>query len=166
MMLVRQLTSLSEAKYLVLIIILLSLALGFFVGKRVDEALLPSENILEDISSDDLNVLIDIHNSSQKTVVENNDPVTEPKNPAPVIPEEEKKSFSKIKKLMDEQISIDMRREINAKLTPTEVKPEIIKTPNGVLIKPTQEAMSVAITLVDEDGSLIVVDITDPLPLD
>ena len=67
---------------------------------------------------------------------------------------------------MDEQISIDMRREINAKLTPTEVKPEIIKTPNGVLIKPTQEAMSVAITLVDEDGSLIVVDITDPLPLD
>ena len=165
-MLDRQIAALSEAKFSVSILIVLSLVLGFLIGREGEGSISSSENIIENLQSDDLKKLIEIHNTKKNQNAGLIDPGPISQSPSPVIPEEERQTFNKIQKLLDQQVSIDMRRQINAQLTPADAEPEIIKTPNGVLIKPTQEAMSVAITLVDDDGSLIVLDITDPLPLD
>lgn len=70
-----------------------------------------------------------------------------------------------IKKLMDEQINNDKRREINARLTSTEVGRVEVKTEYGGSMNLSGSAAAIAIRLVDDDGDLIVVDITRPLAL-
>lgn len=70
-----------------------------------------------------------------------------------------------IKKLMDEQIDNDKRREINARLTSTEVGRVEVKTEYGGSMNLSGSAAAIAIRLVDDDGDLIVVDITRPLAL-
>jgi len=161
-MLVRQLTSLSEAKYLVLIIILLSLALGFFVCKRVDEALLPSEN-LEQAPSVIIPIDPPLKSKSEDLLL-----LDEKKKQSPdAYPIKSDKSGKKsdIKKLMDEQISNETRKIINERLLSNVNQYEFKKTEDGGRRHRNGRWSAVAISLVDENGNALMVDITSPLPL-
>jgi len=161
-MLVRQLTSLSEAKYLVLIIILLSLALGFFLGRGVDELLLPSEN-LEQAPSVITPIDPPLKSKSEDLLL-----LDEKKKQSPdadSIKSDKSEKKSDIKKLMDEQISNETRKIINERLLSNVNQYEFTKTEDGGRRHRNDRWSAVAISLIDENGNALMVDITSPLPL-
>jgi len=166
-MLARQLTSLSEAKYLVLIIILLSLALVFFWGRGVDEPLLPSENLEKDPSVISPNIITPV-DPPLKTTSEDLLLSEEKKKPSPEadpIKSDKSEKKSDIKKLMDEQISNETRKIINERLLSNVNQYEFTKTEDGGRRHRNDRWSAVAISLIDENGNALMVDITSPLPL-
>ena len=161
-MLVRQLTSLSEAIYLVLIIILLSLALVFFWGRGVDEPLLSSEN-LEQAPSVITPIDPPLKSKSEDLLL-----LDEKKKQSPdadSIKSDKSEKKSDIKKLMDEQISNETRKIINERLLSNVNQYEFTKTEDGGRRHRNDRWSAVAISLIDENGNALMVDITSPLPL-
>ncbi|MAV76054.1 MAG: hypothetical protein CBD32_03205 [Actinobacteria bacterium TMED172] len=69
-----------------------------------------------------------------------------------------------IQQLMDKQINNATRLEINQQLIPTHTLTEV-QTNNGKSINTSGIALSVMVQLLNEDGSVISLDITSPLPL-
>ena len=166
-MLARQLTSLSEAKYLVLIIILLSLALGFFWGRGVDEPLLPSENLEQAPSVITQNIITPI-DPPLKSKSEDLLLLDEKKKQSPdadSIESGKSEKKSDIKKLMDEQVSNETRKIINERLLSNASQYEFKETEEGGRRHRNDLWSAVAISLIDENGNALMVDITSPLPL-
>ena len=166
-MLVRQLTSLSEAKYLVLIIILLSLTLGFFWGRGVNEPLLPSENSEKAPSVISPNTISPI-DPPLKTAMEDLLVSDDKKNHSSEAEGNKSDMGEKkadIKKLMDEQISNETRKIINERLLSNVNQYEFKKTEDGGRRHRNGRWSAIAISLIDENGHALMVDITSPLPL-
>ena len=72
---------------------------------------------------------------------------------------------SDIKKLMDEQLSNDTRKIINKRLLSSASQYKFNETEEGGRRHRNGRWSAVAISLVDENGNALMVDITSPLPL-
>ena len=70
-----------------------------------------------------------------------------------------------IEKLMNEQISNEMRNTINNMLKPKNQVYQERVVGDAVAIDVSGRAFAVPIGLIDEDGNAIMVDITEPLPI-
>ena len=70
-----------------------------------------------------------------------------------------------IEKLMNEQISNEMRNTINNMLKPKNRVYQERVVGDAVAIDVSGRAFAVPIGLIDEDGNAIMVDITEPLPI-
>ena len=70
-----------------------------------------------------------------------------------------------IEKLMNEQISNEMRNTINDMLNPKNQTYQERVVGDAVSIDVSGRAFAVPIGLIDEDGNAIMVDITEPLPI-
>lgn len=165
-MLVRQLTSLSEAKYLVLIIILLSFILGLLVGREGDYSMSPSENIseAEGVIDEELKNVINIINNKSKSE-DNINTNSEKNSPSSVLADEEEISLKNIKRLLNQQVNNQMRLDINSKLDPDDFELKMISSGGGTIYDGGKRYFSVQIELIDDEGKSILIDITDPLPL-
>ena len=165
-MLVRQLTSLSEAKYLVLIIILLSFILGLLVGREGDYSMSPSENIseAEGVIDEELKNVINIINNKSKSKSEDNSN-SEKNSSSSVLADEEEISLKNIKRLLNQQVNNQMRLDINSKLDPDDFELKMISSGGGTIYDGGKRYFSVQIELIDDEGKSILIDITDPLPL-
>ncbi|MDB2410722.1 hypothetical protein N9W57_08905 [Pseudomonadales bacterium] len=165
-MLARQLTSLSEAKYLVLIIILLSFILGLLVGREGDYSISPSENISEadGVIDEELKNVINIINNKSKSEGNINSN-SEKNSPSSVLADEEEISLKNIKRLLNQQVNNQMRLDINSKLDPDDFELKMISSGGGTIYDGGKRYFSVQIELIDDEGKSILIDITDPLPL-
>ena len=165
-MLDRQLGALSEAKILVFILIVLSLVLGFFIVREMEQSTITStENDVETSSVISPEIILPIDpplksKTTNKQTAENINLPGHDKHQHEIADKE-----VDIQKLMDEQIDNKARKEINEMLAFDESKYEIEKTEDGERISFNNHSIEVAIGLKDKNGNAIVVNITSPLPL-
>lgn len=74
-------------------------------------------------------------------------------------------SDRKVAELMEQHLAPAMREKINQRLQPDGAEYPVIETDNGSYVDLSQRATTVPIAIVDDDGELVVTDITNPLPI-
>ena len=134
----------------------------FFWGRGVGEPLLPSEN-LEQAPSVITPIDPQLKSKSEDLLL-----LDEKKKQSPdadSIKSDKSEKKSDIKKLMDEQISNETRKIINERLLSNVNQYEFTKTEDGGRRHRNDRWFAVAISLIDENGNALMVDITSPLPL-
>ena len=163
----RKLNISQREKVLFLIITLLFLTLGFFVSKDVGDFLAPDDTS-EKETPDVISSVISPINPPLKTQSENfllsaNKEIPSSNTDSNKSDKSGKKSD--IKKLMDEQIGNDTRKIINKRLLSGASQYKFKETEEGGRRHRNDRWSAVAISLIDEDGNALMVDITSPLPL-
>ena len=172
-MLDRQLAALSEAKILVFILIVLSLALGFFIGREGGRAISSSENIIEDESlipktEEVIDEQLKKLNSEKKNkpIPQGSVDVNQRVSTVPSVATIEGKiNLQNIKKYLDQQVDNQMRLDINSKLDPSDFELKMIPSGGGTIYDGGMRYFSVQVELTDDEGKPFLLDITDPLPL-
>ncbi len=165
-MLNRFITALSEAKILVFILIVLSLFLGFFIVREMEQS--TTTSTVDDVEassviSPDIIFPIDPPLKAKTT----SKPTSENIN----LPDHDEHHHEidyeevDIQKLMDEQISNETRKKINERLLAQGDQFVFKKTEDGGRLNRNNRWSTVAISLKDDDGNALMVDITKPLPL-
>jgi len=164
-MLNRFITALSEAKILVFILIVLSLVLGFLIGREGERSISSIENYVEasSVIRSEIILPIDPPLKAKKTSKPTSWNINLPDHDEHhrEIDDEE----VDIQKLMDEQISNETRKKINERLLARGNQFVFKKTEDGGRLNRNNRWSTVAISLKDDDGNALMVDITKPLPL-
>lgn len=76
----------------------------------------------------------------------------------------ERLSEEHIAELLERHIPPEMRQEINELLKPSGQVYREVKTERGGYIELGKRATSVAVAVIDDDGQMIISDLTSPLP--
>ena len=165
-MLSRFITALSKAKILVFILIVLSLVLFFLIVREIEQSIKTStENDVEapSVISPDIILPIDPPLKSKTTNKLTSENINLPGH------DEHQHEITDdeidIQKLMDEQINNETRKKINEKLLALGNQFAFKKTEDGGRLNRNNRWSTVAISLKDDDGNALMVDITKPLPL-
>ena len=166
-MLDRQLNISQRKKVLFLIAILIFLTLGFFFSKDVGSFLAPDDTLEKETPAVISSVISPINpplkTQSEKFLVSTNKEI--PSSNADSNKSNKSGKKSDIKKLMNEQLSNDTRKIINNRLLSSASQYKFNKTEEGGRRHRNGRWSAVAISLIDENGNALMVDITSPLPL-
>lgn len=165
-MLNRFITALSEAKILVFILIVLSLVLGFFIVWKMEQSTTTStvnDEEASSVTSPDIILPLDPPLKAKTTSKPTSENINFPDHDEHhhEIDDEE----VDIQKLMDEQISNETRKKINERLLARGDQFVFNTTEDGGRKNRNNRWSTVAISLKDDDGNALMVDITSPLPL-
>lgn len=77
---------------------------------------------------------------------------------------DERLGEERIAELLEKHITPEMRQEINELLKPSGHTYKEVKTERGGYIELGKRATSVSVAVIDDDGQMIITDLTSPLP--